>query len=146
MKQHIEAFNRILNRIRDYVEKLGRKTLAKRCLRVLLASMTKEDLAAFRRADAHMIFMTSNICAIRLKMHDAVQSLNKTVHDGDALMATKEDMADLRREVGNAQMETASNVARVDNAVRSLSKILTYFNQFEWPVTGDRFIRNWEFV
>ncbi|KAK1226367.1 hypothetical protein PQX77_010656 [Marasmius sp. AFHP31] len=112
MTQHIEAFGRILDRIRGYVEKLGRKTLAKRCLRVVLASTTKEDLAAFRKElmDAHTIFMTSNISAIRLKVYDAVHALSDN----------KEDLAALRRE----QMETTSNVVRVDNAVRSLSKII----------------------
>ncbi|KAL0058727.1 hypothetical protein AAF712_014567 [Marasmius tenuissimus] len=123
MTRHIEAFGRILSRIRGYVEKLGRKTLAKRCL---LASTTKEDLAGFRKElmDAHMIFMTSNVCAIRLEVHGAVQSLSKVTYDGDTLRDTKEDLAALRRELGDAQTEMVSNVVRMDDTVRSLSKII----------------------
>ncbi|KAJ8080216.1 hypothetical protein PM082_017046 [Marasmius tenuissimus] len=156
LTRHIEAFGRILNRIRGYVEKLGRKTLAKRCLRV---SATKEDLAGFRKElmDVHMIFMTSSVCAIRLEVHgiarslnnndtskvkedlvalrdaqtetitsvirvdNAVQSLSKAVHDGDAPRVTREDLAVFRKEFGDAQTELVTNVIRleVDDAFRS---------------------------
>ncbi|KAJ8088772.1 hypothetical protein PM082_014016 [Marasmius tenuissimus] len=84
IKRDIVAFERALIHIRDYVSQLQRESRLKTLGRVVFASKTKEDLEDLRKEleCAQMVFMTSNICAIRVGVHAiAVQ----TATDGDEL-------------------------------------------------------------
>ncbi|KAL0058733.1 hypothetical protein AAF712_014573, partial [Marasmius tenuissimus] len=84
VKRDIVAFERALIHIRDYVSQLQRESRLKTLGRVVFASKTKEDLEDLRKEleCAQMVFMTSNICAIRVGVHAiAVQ----TATDGDEL-------------------------------------------------------------
>ncbi|KAJ8088793.1 hypothetical protein PM082_014039 [Marasmius tenuissimus] len=80
MKRAIKAFERTVIHIRDYVARLQQESNVKTFGRVVFANKTKEDLADLRREmeGAQMVFVTSNICAIRVGMHAiAVQTRDK---------------------------------------------------------------------
>ncbi|KAJ8088768.1 hypothetical protein PM082_014012 [Marasmius tenuissimus] len=94
IKRDIVLFERVLIHIRDYIAHLQRESRVKSLGRVVFASKTKEDLADLRKEleGAQIVFMTSNICAIRVSMHPiAVQTNDKlpAVQGGDADLYTK---------------------------------------------------------
>ncbi|KAJ8088747.1 hypothetical protein AAF712_016629 [Marasmius tenuissimus] len=123
MKRDIEAFRRTLTRVCDYITKLEYEPRFRRFQRRVLASTTKEELAAFRKEleDARSVFTTGNIWAIHFKTketHDTLQSLAKTVRDSNTSRVTKEDLSAL----GDAQTKTMMSINRMDDTVRSLTE------------------------